>query len=101
MTVKNISPWGNFVIDDATGLPQLPERGMFWRVTKAGSYFWQVQLRERTKFGFSKMIESRTFNRCTPLRENWILDGAAHCLNKYGDLTLIGDYPPKSLNANV
>lgn len=106
MTVKNIYPWGNFVIDDATGLPAIPANH-FWRVTRVAFGFWEVQLRERRKFWFSKKLESRIRSLGeTPIREEWILDGAAYSLNQYmkrdtrhSNKSLFGDYPPKKLES--
>lgn len=105
MTVKNIYPWGNFVIDDETGLPTLPSAQHFWRVTKLSGGYWEVQLRERRSLWFSRELSSRTRNiRETPILEKWILDGAAHALTNYikgatNNESLLGDYPPKKLES--
>lgn len=105
MTVKNIDPWGNFVIDDDTGLPALPSAQHFWRVTKLSGGYWEVQLRERRSPWFSRKLASRIRSvEETPITEEWILDGAAHALTKYSrrgisNLSLIGDYPPKNLES--
>lgn len=103
MTVKNIYPWGNFVIDDETGLPQLT-RGLFYRVTRGGFGFWEVQLRRKRKFWFSKKEESRTYGVEKSITPRNILDGSAHALTKYlnrdprtGDNSLLGDYPTGKL----
>jgi hypothetical protein len=106
MTVKNIYPWGDFLIDDATGLPAIPENH-FWRVTRVAFGFWEVQLRERRKFWFSKKLGSRIREVTeTPIHEKWILDGAAHALSNYykrdtrgSNRSLLGDYPPKKLES--
>jgi hypothetical protein len=104
MTVKNIYPWGNFEMDDETGLPAIPAEGHFFRVTRIGFGFWEVQLRRKRKFRFSKKEESRTYGEGQPITEGNILNGAAHALTNYlerdsqtGDNSLLGDYPPKKL----
>lgn len=97
MTVKNIYPWGNFVVDDATDLPQPPEPGMFWRVTKPFLGLGdQVQLRKKTWYGSRKLDWHPT-----RLNRGRILDAAAYILYKMtkskDETSLRGDYPPKSL----
>lgn len=102
MTVKNISPWGNFTMDDETGLPLLPEPDLFFRVTRIVGG-WQVQLRRKTFYGFSRVEESRTYTK-EPATEKTVLDGSTHALTKYlerplnqSNYSLLGDYPPKKL----
>lgn len=99
MTVKNIYPWGNFVINDETGLPQLT-RGLFYRVTRTGMGHWEVQLRRKRKFWFSKKEESRTYGVGSSITPDTILAGSAQALDRYmnrdsrtGDNSLLGDYP--------
>lgn len=105
MTDKNINPWGNFVMDDETGLPQLPEPDLFFRVTRIVGG-WQVQLRRKIFYGFSRVEETRTYAK-EPITEKTVLDGSAHALTKYrerptrnSDYSLLGDYPPKKLGAS-
>lgn len=104
MTVKNIRPWGNFVIDDETGLPVIPAVGHFFRVARVAFGFWQVQIRRKRKFWFSKKEETRTYGLETPITEDNILEGAAQALTKWlerdknaSNRSLLGDYPPKKL----
>lgn len=95
-----ISPYGEFEMDEATGLPALPE-GHFWRVTPPSRGFWEVQLRKRTWYG----------SRC----EAWTASGYEMSDSKVKELAgyvlkyklekepvhemhLVGDYPPKTLN---
>lgn len=102
MRVQEIYPWGNFVMDDETGLPALPEPDLFFRVTRVIGG-WQVQIRRKTIYIFSKVEETRTYAGHLITQRN-VLDGAAHALTKYlgrpkesSDYSLLGDYPPKSL----
>lgn len=105
MTVKSISPWGNFTMDDETGLPLLREPDLFFRVTRIVGG-WQVQLRRKIFYGFSRVEESMTYIK-EPITEKTVLDGSAYALTKYlerptrnSDYSLLGDYPPKKLGAS-
>ena len=99
-TREYIRPWGEFEMDEATGLPALPE-GYFWRVTRPSRGYWQVQLRKRTRHG-SRCVAwtgSRFEMTASQVKElaGYVLKykfekGPAH------ENHLVGDYPPKTLN---
>lgn len=104
---KEIYPWGKFIIDPATGLPEV-EEGMFFRVKRsflAGGY-WKVSLRKRVGL-WSREVSSRTWAPEDAINTYHILGGAAHALTDYwekeearkekNDTSLLGDYPPKRL----
>lgn len=101
MTSRYIDPWGTFEIDDATGLPQVPE-GMFWRVKKQTSLHWRVELREE-KFFSSRLVSYATSRYdIAPVSKENILSSAAFALTEYrrtshGDMSLLGYYPPKKV----
>lgn len=104
MTWIEIFPWGKLEIDDATGLPALPE-GHFWRVRKAflASEYTEVQIRQRGRIGSRRVVYVTT--------ETALLTGHEHLLRIAAqaawrfrkslplkpDLELFGDYPPKKL----
>jgi len=94
-----ISPYGEFEMDEATGLPVLPE-GYFWRVTWPRDGFWQVQLRKRTWYG-SRCV-AWTCGRYE-MTAGKVKELAGYVL-KYKfekepvhEMHLVGDYPPKTL----
>lgn len=101
MTKQNIHPWGEFEIDDSTGLPVVPE-GQFWRVKQPASFsvYSHVQLRRGTRFG-SKLVAQSPIE-ASELTKKGILSSAAYIVRyqaslKPIDKTLYGDYPPKKL----
>ena len=95
-----IRPWGEFEMDEATGLPAVPE-GYFWRVTRPSRGYWQVQLRKRTWYG-SRCVAwtgSRYGMTASKVKDlaGYVLKykfekGPAH------ENHLVGDHPPKTLN---
>jgi len=104
---RDIYPWGTFIIDPATGLPQL-EDGMFFRVKRvflSGGH-WKVSLRRRGAF-WSHELQSRTWGPEDAIDAPHILDGAAFALTHYWEAeearkvesneSLLGNYPPKRL----
>ena len=95
-----IRPWGEFEMDEATGLPTVPE-GYFWRITRPQGRFWQVQLRKRTWRGSRCVAE--TASRCE-MTASSVKELAGYVL-KYKfekepahEMHLVGDYPPKTRN---
>lgn len=104
MTKQYIDPWGYFEMDEATGLPLLPE-GHYWRVGPnfEGSPHVRVSIRRKGK-RWGKDIEV-CFGASSRSRFNKaeLLDTAAHTLKyKFGvseSTELYGDYPPKKLGA--
>lgn len=106
-TVKNIRPWGNFVIDESTGLPLLPSDDLFFRVAPIIKGYWVVELRRKRKWRTSIVEERYTADiRYDPVTKDNILGGSAHVLIKFLERpvndtsykSLFGDYPPKTLN---
>lgn len=104
MTKQYIDPWGYFEMDDATGLPLLPE-GHYWRVgpNYPTSPHVRVSIMRRGK-RWGKDVEvcwgagfRAKFNKSK------LLDTAAHLLKyEFGTsdaIDLYGDYPPKKLGA--
>ena len=94
-----IRPYGEFEIDEATGLPVLPE-GHFWRVTRPRDGSWQVQLRKRTWYG-SRCV-ARTYSQYE-MTASEVKTLAGYVLKfefkraTVHEMHLIGDYPPKTL----
>lgn len=110
MTERYIDPWGYFEMDDATGLPATPD-GMFFRVCRGRVLrgYWYVELRRKTWYG-SRVVESTPLDwdaetkRDVMSRES-IVYNAGYVMWKLRerpeythDLSLLGDYPPKTLN---
>jgi hypothetical protein len=97
--IKEVYPWGSFVIDSTTGLPVAPE-GMWWRVTRRSGGYWRVKLMTGHQF-FRRTVKSSISGPGTPITRSNILEGAGYCLyqfQKSGDeRSLIGNYPPKKL----
>lgn len=104
-----ISPYGEFEMDEATGLPALPE-GHFWRVTRPQGGYWQVQLRKRTWYGSRCVAGTASGPRCVAgtasgyeMTASNVKEQAGYVL-KYEfekepvhERYLVGDYPPKTL----
>ena len=95
-----IRPYGEFEMDEATGLPTVPE-GYFWRVTRPQGRFWQVQLRKRTWYGSRRVAWAVYQHEMTASKVNEL---AGYVL-KYKvkkepahEMHLVGDYPPKTRN---
>lgn len=105
MTKKNISPWGYFEMDEATGLPLLPE-GHYWRVGPSypSSPHVRVGIMRKSDKRRGKDIEvcSGAASRST-FDKAALLDTAAHTMKyRFGTTEatdLYGDYPPKKLGA--
>lgn len=104
MTKQYIDPWGYVEMDEATGLPLLPE-GHYWRVgpTYSTSPYVRVSI-VRTGNRRGKDVEvcvgaapRANFNKTT------LLDTAAHTLKYKFEVSesteLYGDYPPKKIGA--
>ena len=94
-----IRPYGEFEMDEATGLPALPE-GYFWRVTRPSRGFWDVQLRKRTRHGSRCEAGTASQHEMTASK---VKELAGYVL-KYKfkkesthEMHLVGDYPPKTL----
>ena len=94
-----IRPYGEFEMDEATGLPALPE-GHFWRVTRPSRGVWDVQLRKRTWYG-SRCVAAVGYD--DRLTAGKVKELAGYVL-KYKlekepvhEMHLVGDYPPKTL----
>ena len=94
-----IRPYGEFEMDEATGLPAVPE-GYFWRVTEPQGGGWSVQLRKRTWYG--SRCAAGTVTRCE-MTASKVKELAGYVL-KYKfekepvhEMHLVGDYPPKTL----
>lgn len=105
MNVQEIYPWGHFVIDEATGLPLVPEKH-FIRVRRSMPGYWRLELRRKRPGWFSRVEESAVSDiQQKPITRDRVLEGAAYVLWRYAkrtngksDLSLIGDYPPKALS---
>lgn len=93
-----IRPWGEFEMDEATGLPAVPE-GHFWRVTRPSRGYWQVQLRKRTRHG-SRCVAWTGSRLEMTVRQVKELAGyvLGYKLEKEPGQLLVGDYPPKTRN---
>ena len=94
-----IRPWGEFEMDEATGLPALPE-GHFWRVTRPQGGYWQIQLRKHIRYGSRRVAETESRFEMTASN---VKELAGYVL-KYKfekepahENHLVGDYPPKTL----
>lgn len=107
MTERYIDPWGYFEMDDDTGLPATPE-GMFFRVRRLRTQgYWHVELRRKTRYG-SRVVEYTVEDwdsEYRPLSQETVLHDAAYVMWRLRDrakhnhdLSLLGDYPPKTLN---
>ena len=98
-TREYIRPWGEFEMDEATGLPTLLE-GHFWRVTWPQGRFWQVQLRKRTWYGSRCVAWTASRSEMTASK---VKELAGYVLTykfekePVHEMHLVGDYPPKTL----
>lgn len=95
-----IGPYGEFEMDEATGLPAVPE-GYFWRVARPQEGYWQVQLRKRAWYGSRCVAGTASRFEMTSRK---VKELAGYVL-KYKfekepvhEMHLVGDYPPKTLN---
>lgn len=104
MTKQYIDPWGYFEMDEATGLPLLPE-GHYWRVEpshRTSPYVRVSIMRTGNRRGKDVEVCSGAEFRAK-LNKTTLLDTAAHTLKyKFGvseSTELYGDYPPKKIGA--
>lgn len=94
-----IRPYGEFEMDEATGLPTLPE-GYFWRVTRPSRGYWQVQLRKCTWYGSRCVAWTESQHEMTASK---VKELAGYVLEykfekePVHEMHLVGDYPPKTL----
>lgn len=107
---KSLADVDPYVLDPETGLPLLPD-GYFWRVRSAhfrGHAY--VELRssylKRHWLFWKKRLSTKIHEEMilTPISRPRILKEARECVEAVqkhlvSDYSLLGDYPPKSLNA--
>lgn len=88
------------MIDETTGLPELPA-GFFWRITRGiGSEYVYLQIRQRRWYGSKKVAASIIEKAEISVSE--ILWSANHALRKFDPSgsrhkQFVGDYPPNTL----
>lgn len=99
--------WGTFELDDATGLPVLPE-GEFWRVKKGvtASIHFRIEHRRKSRIG-SRIVEWHPIEKKDATTKR-LREAAAFTLWKEKKekaspasdyRKVFGDYPPKKLGA--
>lgn len=102
----DIWPYGAHELDDATGLPVVPE-GMFWRIRKTINPFAHVELRRKLAIG-STLVERAVCYRFELTGPREILSTCAFVLNQVHKNRRLekaafkpwGDYPPRKLGSD-
>lgn len=79
---REVWPWGWVTVDRVTGMPAVPEEGMFWRVLPADWMgFSTVQLRKKTWYG-SRKVE-KTYHHGEYFNKLEVLSDATYVLRMY------------------